>query len=342
MRFKKLFKRNEFYVGITIVALSILIQIRSGQFFTGNNFVDLARAMIIPGMLTMGVMMQIISGGIDVSFPAIAMLSMYTTVKVALSIDFQGSMVFMFLFSTMLGLVMGLMNGALVCWLKLPAFIITLGTGSIFLGFMQAVLKSRNIGIQPKPMRVLSKTYLLTAHNETLGISSSLPFVFIFLIVAVALTSFLLRYTMLGRGIYALGGDRDACQRAGYNVNAIQMFIYGTMGALAGFTGLTRAVLMGSCQPTSLIGYEMTCIAAVVLGGTRISGGHGTVYGTLMGALLLTMISNSLILLGVPTYWSKFVTGLLIIIGTGMSAYQALQQRKKLAGKYPVEEEKQV
>jgi len=328
MKLKNALRRNEFYVAVTLVVLSLMIQLISGQFFTGNNLVDLARAMIIPGMLTMGVMIEIISGGIDVSFPAIAMLSMYSTVT--LFQDYQGSIVLMFLFSTLLGLGMGLINGALICWLKLPAFIITLGTGSAYLGFMQAVLKSHTIGVLPTPMSTLSKSYLVTAYNEELGISSSLPVVFIFMVVIVLLTVFLLRYTMLGRGIYALGGDRDACERAGFSINGLQMFVYGSMGALAGFAGLTRAVLMGSCQPTNLIGYEMTCIAAVVLGGTRISGGHGTVYGTLLGALLLTMVSNSLILLGVPTYWSKFVTGVLIIIGTGMSAYQALQRQKKL------------
>lgn len=331
MKLKRALKRNEFYVGVTIIALCVLIQVKSGQFFTGNNLVDLARAMIIPGMLTMGLMMEIISGGIDVSFPAIAMLSMYSTVTMFLSIDYQGPVAVMFLVASLLGLVMGLINGALICWLKLPAFIITLGTGSVYLGFMQAVLKSHTIGILPAPLTKLSKTYLLTAYNEELGISSSLPITFLFLIVIVLATVFLLRYTTLGRGIYALGGDRVACERVGFNVYALQMFVYGFMGALAGFGGLTRAALMGSCQPTNLIGYDMTCIAAVVLGGTRISGGHGTVYGTLLGALLLTMVSNSLILLGVPTYWSKFVTGVLIIIGTGMSAYQALQRQKTLA-----------
>ena len=330
MKMKNLLKRNEFYVGVILLVLCLVIQFKSGQFFTGNNMVDLARAMIIPGMLTMGVMMEIISGGIDVSFPSIAMLSMYTTVITFKSINYDGPVAVMFLFATVLGLLMGLINGALICWLKLPAFIITLGTSSVYLGFMQAVLKSHTIGVLPKPMSALSKSYLVTVYNEELGISSSLPSVFIFLLVVVALAIFLFRFTMLGRGIYALGGDRDACHRAGYNVVALQMFVYTTMGALAGFVGLTRAVLMRSCQPTNLIGYEMTCIAAVVLGGTRISGGHGTVFGTLLGALLLTVVSNSLILLGVPTYWSKFVTGVLIIIGTGMSAIQALQRQRKL------------
>ena len=145
MDFKNMLKRNEFYVSLTIIMLSIMIQINSGQFFTMNNFIDLSRSLIVPGMLTMGLMMVIISGGIDISFPAIAMLSMYSTTKILLAIDYQGPVIVAFLISGVFGLLMGLLNGALVSWLKLPSLIITLGTGSAFLGFMQAVLKSRVI-----------------------------------------------------------------------------------------------------------------------------------------------------------------------------------------------------
>lgn len=331
MKTKSLLKKNEFYVAVTIIVLSIVIQARSGQFFTANNFVDLARAMIIPGMLTMGVMMEIISGGIDVSFPAISMLSMYATLEMMLKADYKGSVALVFAVASLIGLALGLINGALICCLRLPAFIITLGTSSIYLGFMQAVLKSHTSAILPEPVSKMVKSFLLTVTNEKLGITSSLPTVFIFMVVIVVFTALLLKYTMLGRGIYALGGDSDAAERAGFNTVAIRLFVYSFMGCLAGFVGITRTVLIGSCQPTSLIGYEMTCIAAAVLGGTRISGGHGTVSGTLLGVLLLTMVSNSLILMGIPTYWSKFVTGILIIIGTGVSAYQAIRQRRKLA-----------
>ncbi len=326
---KGLFKRNEFYVLLTIILLGFAIEWQSGQFFSANNFVDLARSMIVPGMLCMGLMMEIISGGIDVSFPSIAMLSMYSTIMVLQKTGYEGPVALAFVLSAAIGLALGLINGLLIHWLKLPAFIITLGTGSIYLGFMQAVLKSRNISILPKPVAALGKQYLFTVTNSV-GQTSSLPVVFLYLVVVVAAVAFLLRYTMLGRGIYALGGDRVAAQRAGFNILGLQLFVYGFMGCLAGFVGMTRTVLTGSVQPTTLIGFEMVCIASVVLGGTRISGGYGTVTGTLLGVLLLTMVSNSLILLGIPTYWSKFTTGVLIILGTALSAYQILQQRKRL------------
>lgn len=323
-------KRNEFYIFVAILLLSFLIQSKSGQFFTGNNLIDLTRSLIIPGMLCMGVLIEIVSGGIDVSFPAIAMLSMFSTIKILLAVDYQGPVLLAFVLSGLIGLALGAINGGLVALLKLPTLIITLGTASIYLGFMQAVLKSRVIAILPGPIADLSKTYLFTAYNKELGISSSLPSVVLLLLASVLLVYFILNRTMLGRGIYALGGDITACERAGFNVNFLQYFIYGFMGALAGVVGMTRVVLTGSCQPTTLIGIEMVCFAAVILGGTRITGGHGTVKGAILGAILLTMVNNSLILLGIPTYWSRFVTGLIIIVGIGSSAYQILRQKKKL------------
>lgn len=328
MKSKRFLKRNEFYVGMTIIILCTLIHLKSGQFFTANNFVDITRSMIVPGMLAVGLMLEIISGGIDVSFPAIAMLSMYATVQILLKTGYEGPAYLAFIISGLFGLLLGLVNGVLVAWLKLPAFIITLGTGSIYLGFMQAVLKSRVISILPRGIAELSRSTLFTVTNQQMGISSSLPTIFILLPIAVLFVYVLTRYTMLGRGIYALGGDRVACERTGFHVLKIQLFVYGFMGLMSGVVGVTRVVLTGSAQPTTLIGYETTCIAAVVLGGTRLSGGHGNVWGTLLGALLITMVSNSLIMLGIPTYWSKFVTGMLIIAGTSISAYRALKQKR--------------
>ena len=107
------------------------------------------------------------------------------------------------------------------------------------------------------------------------------------------------------------------------------MFVYCFSGAIAGFTGITRAVMMTNCQPTNLAGIEMTCIAACVLGGVSVTGGKGTITGTMIGITLMTMMSNSLILLGIPTYWQRVFTGAIILIGTGISAYQILKNNKK-------------
>ena len=139
-----------------------------------------------------------------------------------------------------------------------------------------------------------------------------------------------MRYTMLGRGIYAVGGDEVSAQRAGFNVFAIHFFIYCFVGALAGITGITRASMMLNANPTNMLGLEMMAIAAVVLGGARVTGGKGTLLGTMLGVILITIVSNSLILIGIPTYWQRVFMGLIILIGTGVSAYQLTRTKRRL------------
>ncbi len=328
---KKLLKRNEFYVSVVIVILVILIQAKSGQFFTANNLVDLARSCILPGILTLGIMMEIIAHSIDVSFPAIAMITMYTVTEVATTANYSGPVWVLFVAAAVMGTLLGVVNGVLAAWLKLPTLIITLGTSSIYMGVMQGVLKCRVIAVMAEPLERLSSTYLFVATNKESGLTSPLPMLFLLLLAVIAVVGLLMKYTMLGRGIYAFGGDPVSAKRAGFNIVFTQIFVFAFMGCLAGLGGLTRTVLTGSCQPTTLEGYEMTCIAAAVLGGTRLSGGVGTVKGALLGVLLMMIVNNNLILLGIPTYWAKFVTGIFIILGIGISSYQTLRAQRVIS-----------
>ena len=327
---KKMLKRNEFYVSIIIILLIALIQAESGQFFTANNLVDLARSCILPGILTLGIMIELIAHSVDVSFPAIAMITMYTVTEAATTADYTGPAWVLFLIAAVMGMLLGTVNGILAAWLKLPTLIITLGTSSIYMGIMQGVLKCRVIAVMAEPLERLSQTYLFVAQNSESGLTSPLPSLFLLLVAVILVVGILMRYTMLGRGIYAFGGDAVSARRAGFNTVFIQIFVFSFMGCLAGLGGMTRTVLTGSCQPTTLEGYEMTCIAAAVLGGTRLSGGVGTVTGALLGVLLMMIVNNNLILLGIPTYWSKFVTGVFIILGIGISSYQALRAQRSI------------
>lgn len=329
---KKLWRRNEFYIFLILLVLCVFIEIQSGQFFTNNNLVDMLRAMIVPGIFAIGVLIVLVSGGIDVSFPAIALLSMYSTTKILMFWNYEGSILLAFIISGVIGLLLGLINAALIAFFELPTLIVTLGTSSMFIGFMQGVLHSREISNIPQIMIDFSRADLFRVHNAELDVTSGLPAVFLILVALILITWFILRYTMLGRGIYALGGDRIAAQRAGFNIIAIQFFIYSFVGFISGLAGITRTIMMANCHPTNLIGMELVVIASVVLGGTRISGGHGTITGTMLGVALVTVMNNSLILMGIPTYWQKFFTGLLILAGTGVSAYQTLKEKTRLHG----------
>lgn len=332
MKLKNLTKRNEFYILIIIVVLACVIQAISGQFFTSNNLVDLLRSMIVPGMLAAGLFMVIVSGNIDVSFPYTAMLCMFAITKLFSDIQYQGSVFFAFLLAGVIGMFLGLINGVLAAWLKLPTLIITLGTCTIYLGFTQGVLKSSVISTLPTPLANMSNATLFSVVNGSTGLGSSMPVSIIFLVVIFLLVGFIMKYTMLGRGIYAVGGDAIAAERAGFNVKLIRIFVFTFMGALGGIVGITQVTVSGMCQINFFDGYEMTIIAAVVLGGANIAGGSGSVLGTFLGVLLMKMISNNLILLGIPTNWSKFMTGVLIIAGVSMSAYKAVTAQRKVAG----------
>ena len=126
-----------------------------------------------------------------------------------------------------------------------------------------------------------------------------------------------------------MGGDLVSAKRAGFNTNAIYVFVYAYCGMLSALAAMIRTVLLTTVQPASFNTIDMTIISMVVIGGAAIGGGTGTMLGTLLGCLLMTIITNSLILIGIPAYWQSFFSGLIIIVGTGIVAYQALRQKNR-------------
>jgi simple sugar transport system permease protein len=331
---KKMLKKNEFYILLTIVALCLLIELRSGQFFTGNNIIDILRSLVIPGMFSVGAFIVLVSGGIDVSFPALASLVSYATSKMLVDMGFEGPVIVPYLIGIAMGIALGALNGLFISIFRLPALIVTLGTQSVYRGIMQGVLNSVQISedMLPPSMPRFGYSSLFTGVNPETGLTSEMPTTFIIFIVVVIGVAIFLRYTMSGRGIFAIGGDETSAIRAGFRVKLIKFMIYCFVGALAGAAGITRVCMMKMCHPTNLLGMEMTVIAAVVLGGTSITGGTGTIWGAMLGILLLTIVQNSLILLGIPTFWQELFTGTLILLGTGISAYRAIRDSRKLPG----------
>jgi simple sugar transport system permease protein len=135
---------------------------------------------------------------------------------------------------------------------------------------------------------------------------------------------------MFGRGIYAVGGDEASAQRAGFPVGRIKFFVYCIAGAFAGLTGIAYFSMTQFCSPNNLVGSEMNVIAAVVLGGTSMVGGKGTLLGAMLGVALLTIMQNSLIMIGVSSYWMSVVTGGVIIVGTAITSYRDNPRRVRL------------
>lgn len=329
--FNKVVRANEFYLFLVILALALVIQLRSGQFFSANNLVDIANAMVVPGIFAIGAYLVIISGGIDVSFPALASLAVYATTSYLVSANYQGSILLPLAMVILLGALLGAFNGIFTSQLTVPTLIITLGTASVFSGIMQGALASVQIPKIPPAMEALGKSTLFVARNPQSGLTSNMPTTFLIFVAVVLIAYFIMKYTMFGRGILAIGGDESSAARAGFKVKRIKFWLYVLVGVIAALAGLVRTSMMGQMHPTNLLGTEMMVIAAVVLGGTSITGGTGSITGVILGTLLITMVQNSMILLGIPTFWQGFSLGLLIIVGTGITAIRTRRARRRLA-----------
>lgn len=325
----KVVRSNEFYVLLVVIALSLVIQARSGQFFTPNNLVDLANAMVVPGLFAVGTYMVLVSGGIDVSFPALASLAVYAVTRLLTDQGYTGGVWLFFVLVIVLGGVLGAFNGLFTARLSVPTLIITLGTANVFSGVMQGALASVQIPQLPPGLASFGTATLFVARNSQSGLTSNMPVSFLVLVAVTAIVFVVMRYTMFGRAIYAIGGDEAAAYRAGFKVRRVKFWLYVVVGVIAALGGLVRTAMMGQMHPTNLLGIEMMVIAAVVLGGTAITGGTGSLTGVMLGTLLIVIVQNSMILMGIPTYWQRFALGLLIIVGTGISAVQLTRRRRR-------------
>lgn len=323
----RLLRSNEFYIALVILAVALIIQARSGQFFSSNNLVDIANAMVVPGLFAIGTHLILVSGGIDVSFPALASLAVYASTRFLVDQGFDGPVIIPFILAMFIGALLGAFNGLFTSRLLVPTLIITLGTASVFNGIMQGVLGSVQINNIPPSMKEFGTTYLFVAENSTSGLTSPLPASFLLLVAVLAIIFFITRYTMFGRSIFAIGGDRNAAERAGFNVNRTLFWLYVLVGVIAAIAGMVRTTALGQMHPTNMLGMEMMVIAAVVLGGTAITGGTGSLTGAMLGTALIVIVQNSMILVGIPTYWQRFALGLLVIVGTGISAVQIARSR---------------
>jgi simple sugar transport system permease protein len=274
--------------------------------------------------MAIGVFVVMLSGGIDLSFPAIATAAMYVSVR--LLQRFQGNLLLAFLFASVLGVAFGCINAFLIYRFKIPTLIVTLGTASIFHGAYLTLAKVPHIYSVPPYFFEFSTKFIFSWTKKggpTIGLST---LTFLMLAIAV-LTWLLLRFTMLGKGIYAIGGNMEAAKRAGFNIMKLQFFIYCYVGLLSGIASIQYVSLVRHVHPYNLMGMQLDVIAAVVLGGASLAGGTGTVLGTLLGVWMIYVIRNSLILMRIPSYWDPVVIGLIIVASTAINAWRG-QLRK--------------
>jgi simple sugar transport system permease protein len=225
---------------------------------------------------------------------------------------------------------LGAINGILIAGLGLPTLIVTLGTLSIYRGFLLTFVGSKLISNLPPEMRAFSRLMVVRGTNAD-GSFYSLPWAFAALVLVVVLTWFILHKTMLGRAIFAIGGSVESARRIGINVRKVQFFVYVYVGILSGLAGIIHASMSRVANPFDLVGLELSVIAAVVLGGARLIGGFGTLTGTILGVSLIILVRNSLIVVGIPSTWQSVAIGALILLGTGLPAWQAKRAAARAA-----------
>ena len=286
---------------VIIVLLSIL---RPAAFLNGENFLNVLRRSSVNGIVAAGMTAVIISGGIDLSvgsmLAAAGMAGAWAMLQVGAVPLSPWAMVLGTAAGILAGTACGLLNGTLIVKLKLPPFIVTLGTMSVFRGISYVMNKGQ-------PYNVPGYSYLGVGH--VLGVPVS---ILIFAVVVV-LAAFILRYTRLGRYTYAIGSNKEAAFHAGINVGRNLIAVYTLTGLVVGIAAMIATSRIVSAQPTAGIGLELDIIAAVIIGGASLSGGRGTILGTVIGTLLINFLRNGCTLLGISAEWQFVVIGAVII-----------------------------
>lgn len=309
-------KKHELFLGITILIIGGYLTFASPDFMTLGNIYDLINNYAMLTILACGLFIVLISGGIDISFPAMTIISQY--VMVTLIQNTTGNFALAFAISGGIGLLLGVVNAILVNRLSVPSIIITISTLNIFYGLLLYLTKGVWLYSYPEWFEQGVMLFKFTAAD---GYDYGLSLQILTLIVVVALTGIIMNKTSIGRMIYAMGGNREAASRMGFGIFKLQLFVYGYMGLMSGVAGVVQSATVLTVAPDSLLGYELTVLAAVVLGGTSIIGGRGTLLGTLLGVILLAVLQNGLNLLGISSYWHTVVTGLVIVISISTTAW---------------------
>ncbi|MGI6433548.1 MAG: ABC transporter permease [Sphaerochaetaceae bacterium] len=320
-------KRRELLLGITILLFLVANSLLAPSFLTYSNIMSLLKSFTVLGIFSLGVLMVIISGGVDVSFTAIAQVVQYAVVYLFLH-GMKGNIFLAFFFAIILGTLLGLFNGYLIHRFNMPAIIITIATQNLFYGLMYVITKGKLIYVIPDYFWKISNTMLfkqIAAGGATSGLSVTTV---IWLVMAL-LMGWILRKTVLGRSIYMIGGNPIATQRIGVHSGNVLLFVYGGMGAIAAIGGVVHVSIVNTVIPNSIVGQELQVIAAVILGGASITGGRGTVLGTFLGVLLFAILSNSLTLLQISSYWYNVFTGCIILFSVLLNAIQEMQQAKQ-------------
>jgi ribose transport system permease protein len=294
----------------TLLALFIILSIASPNFLTSTNLSSVVRQTAVINIMALGMTVIIIAGGIDLSVGSIlalaGLLGAMTMEKHGIGWGIATGM--------LVGMLCGFANGLMITSLRISPFIVTLGTMGIYRGF--ALIISKGL-----PVHEIPPSFSYLGEGTLLGV----PFVLWILLLCAVVTHIMLEHTRHGRYAFSIGSNPDAAFYAGVPVKFHTIVVYAGAGLLTGLSGMIEVSRLMTGQPTGGQGYELTAIAAVVIGGGSLRGGEGSVLGTLVGAFIMGLLANGSDLLGTNPYWQQVIIGAVIILAV---AFDELRKRR--------------
>lgn len=287
---------------LALLVLATGLAITSPDFLTMGNLLNVFRQVSINALIAFGMTLVILLGGIDLSVGSILALS---SVLTALMLSHGIDPVVATSVGVLAGAGMGMLNGLVISKGKVAPFIATLGMMTILRGVALVVSEGR-------PITGLNSDFFAMLGGGYVG--GIIPVPVIIMLVMFGVFWFVLKNTVFGRHVYAVGGNEEASRLSGINTDRIKIWVYTLSGAMAATAGMILTSRLNSAQPTAGTGYELDAIAAVVLGGTSLTGGRGWIFGTLVGALLIGILNNGLNLLGVSSFYQQVIKGVVILL----------------------------
>jgi len=294
---------------VSLIVLCVVIAALEPKFLSGSNLAGIARQTAVITIMAIGMTMVMVSAGIDLSVGSMMALA---SVLGAFVMASGGPILVGILTSCLAGAVCGFINGATITTLRIPAFIVTLGAMGVYRGV--ALLVTGGKAVVDLPLRF--------GHLAQANLFGVLPLPLLIVVLVAAIAHFILNSTRPGRYCYAIGSNVEAARYAGIRVSTYQILFYVILGTLTGLAGAIESARLVTGQPTSGEGYELRVIAAVVIGGGSLSGGQGTVVGTIIGALIMGVLANGANLLGISSFTQQVVIGTVIVLAVTFDQFQ--------------------
>ncbi len=303
------------YRTITVLAVILIIAtFLSEAFLTVGNLLNVVRQVSITAIIAAGMTFVILTAGIDLSVGSVLAIAGAISASIMVS---TGSVFLAIMAALLVGVLFGWVNGTFITKASIPPFITTLAIMVMARGFVLVFTDGSPIATKSQVYNFIGKGYVL-----------GIPFPVLILVILYTACHILLKYTRFGRSVFSLGGNREATRLSGININRIEVLVYTISGLLAGLTGIILTARLGSAQPTAGEGYELDAIASVILGGTSLAGGQGAILTTVIGAMILGVLDNILVLMNVNPFASDIVKGAVILLAVLVdSKFKALSTK---------------